>query len=66
MSMKFVTNSFVNYNIDYQFGRERIFLKIATQNIMDNLLEKKTFNIELASTRIKAHYRRYLMSKRRN
>lgn len=43
--MQFITNYFVNYNIDYQFGKERIFLKMATQNLMDNILKLKTKDI---------------------
>lgn len=40
-TMYFMANCFVNYQLDYQFGSERIFLKIATKNILDQLLQKK-------------------------
>lgn len=63
--MRFVTNSLVNYSLDYQFGKERIFLKMSTQNVLETLLKKRTKFIETAATLIKAHYRRSLMSKRR-
>lgn len=43
--MKFVLSYFANYSVDYQFGKERIFLKMATQNIMDTLLKSKTKHI---------------------
>lgn len=45
ISMKFVLSYFANYSVDYQFGKERIFLKMATQNIMDTLLKSKTKHI---------------------
>lgn len=60
-----MTNSLVNYSLDYQFGKERIFLKMSTQNVLETLLKKRTKFIETAATLIKAHYRRSLMSKRR-
>jgi hypothetical protein len=63
--MRFITDYFVNYSIDYQFGRDRIFLKMSAQNVLENLLKKKIRFIESASTLIKIHYRRSLMSKRR-
>lgn len=34
IAMRFVTNHFVNYNIDYQFGKDRIFLKMSAQNVL--------------------------------
>lgn len=65
ITMRFITNYFVNYTLDYQFGKERIFLKMATQNVLDTLLNKKLRHIELAATMIKVHYKRAIMSKRR-
>ena len=63
--MRFMTNHFVNYGLDYQFGKDRIFLKMSTQNVLDNLLKKRTRFIESAATLIKVHYRRSKMAKRR-
>ncbi len=60
-----MTNCLVNYNLDYQFGREKIFLKMSTQNFLDTLLKNRTKYIESAATYIKAHYRRSKMSKRK-
>lgn len=59
-------NNFTNYGLDYLIGKERVFLKMSTQNVLDNLLIKKTKFINQASTLIKVHYRRSKMSKRRN
>jgi myosin heavy subunit len=64
--MRFVTNHFVNYNIDYQFGKDRIFLKMSAQNVLENLLKKRVRFVESAATLIKVHYRRSKMSKRRS
>lgn len=63
---EFVNNQLISYNLDYLFGRERIFMKMATQNVLDLLLHKKIKFIEHASTMIKVHYRRSRMTKRRS
>lgn len=64
--MRFVNDQLVKYDLDYQFGRERIFLKMSTQNRLDALLRKKLTMIEWASTRIKAQYRyKKMVSERR-
>ncbi len=57
--MKFVTDLNAIYSFDYQFGRERIFLKMATQHRLDTLLNKKLYHIQYAATRIKAQFRHY-------
>lgn len=38
--MKFVAELNAIYSFDYQFGRERIFLKMATQHRLDTLLDE--------------------------
>ena len=63
--MRFVNDLNVQYNLDYQFGKERIFLKMSAQNRLDALRQQKLEMIEYASTRIKAQYRYYLMSQKR-
>jgi hypothetical protein len=40
ITMKFINNLNVHYSLDYQFGKERIFLKMSTQNRLDSLLSK--------------------------
>jgi len=65
MTVNFVNSYFLNYNLDYLFGKERIFLKMSTQNAMDLLLQKKVKSIEFSSTLIKVHFRRSKMDKRR-
>lgn len=59
--MKFVNDLNVHYDLDYQFGRERIFLKMSAQHRLDTLLSKRLYTIEHASTRIKVQYRHYKM-----
>jgi len=60
-----VNDLLVNYDLDYQFGRESIFLKMATQNRLDALLKKKLNSIDCAASRIKAQYRFQKMKKTR-
>ena len=63
--MRFVNDLNVHYNFDYQYGKDRIFLKMSAQNRLDSLRQKKLEMIEYASTRIKAQYRYYKMSQKR-
>jgi hypothetical protein len=63
--MRFVNDLNVHYSLDYQFGKERIFLKMAAQNRLDSLLAKKLEMIEYASTRLKAQYIHFKMNKKR-
>ena len=62
ITMKFINDLNVHFNIDYQFGKERIFLKMSAQNRLDSLLSKKLEMIEYASSRIKAQYIHYKMN----
>jgi myosin heavy subunit len=65
ITVKFITNHFVNYTLEYQFGKEKLFLKMSTQNFFDNLLANRTKNIVTAATLIKAHYKRSKFAKER-
>jgi hypothetical protein len=60
-----VNDLLVNYDLDYQYGRESIFLKMATQNRLDALLKKKLTSVDFAASRIKAQYRYRKMKKSR-
>jgi len=65
IAMQFVNSQLVSYNLDYLFGRERIFMKMATQNVLDLMLQKKLKFINHAASMIKVHYRRNGTNKRR-
>jgi hypothetical protein len=63
--MRFVNDQLVHYDLDYQFGKDRIFLKMSTQNRLDALLKKKVGAVEWGSTRLKAQYRYRVMAGQR-